>query len=88
MYYKSSCKFTFTFFLFAFLPLGLSMWQAGSGNLSAVKIYKVRKISKIVKCLTFRVLAVKSQNLFYACKLTDSVNCFQHIILKSQRFFC
>jgi len=45
MYYESTCKFIFTFFLFAFLPLGLSTWQAGLHNLSAVIIHKIRKKS-------------------------------------------
>lgn len=53
MYDKPSYKFTFTFFLFALLPLGLSTWQAGAENLSAATIHKVRKISKIYKYLAF-----------------------------------
>lgn len=43
MYFKAVCKLTFTFFFFAVLPLGVSIQQGSSENLSDVTIHKNRK---------------------------------------------
>lgn len=64
MYFKSGCKVTFTFFFFALLPLGVSIWQGGSENSSDVTIHKNRKSAS----------SSNSQHLeSFSCKITESI---------------